>query len=127
MDIIQRGRVYRAKTPRQCGQTMHDQKGFVNDRVVLAVNLKGGDVMYDGPAVANGRHYPKCTLAAFKEWAGSDVTDIMPPGEWQHWPVPPTAIDAGTLAGPDAYATATGTVTGRFTSSESHVEELSKS
>lgn len=90
MEIIQQGRVYRAITPRSCGATLHNQGGWVNDRVVLRVNLVGGDVQYDGPAVANGRHYPKCTLQSFKDWAGSDVTDIMPEGQWQAWPVPET-------------------------------------
>lgn len=85
---IERGRVYRAKKPRATGADWRYPTGFVNDRVVIYVNVLGDVVQYDGPAVARGRHYPKCTLKAFEAWAGEDVTDKMPEGEWQAWPAP---------------------------------------
>jgi hypothetical protein len=72
MDII-KGRVYRAKNPANLG-------GLFNDRQVLYVGLEF--VQYDGPAVVNGRKYPKVTHEAFAKWAGRDVTDELPPGEW---------------------------------------------
>ena len=71
------GRTYRAKKPANCG-------GYINDRQVLWSN--GEVVQYDGPAVANGRKYPKVTMDDFKAWAGKDVTDSLPKGEWAPFP-----------------------------------------
>lgn len=103
IENIQCGRVYRAKTPRQVGADRQFHQGFVNDRVVIYINVLSDLVQYDGPAIPNGRHYPKCTLKAFREWAGEDVTDVMPVGEWQPWsapskvksPINPSAVIAG--------------------------------
>lgn len=71
---IQKGRVYRAKKPANCG-------GYYNDRQVLY--LSDSVVQYDGPAVANGRRYPKVARDVFERWAGEDVTDKLPDGDWQ--------------------------------------------
>ncbi len=74
------GRTYRAKKP-ACAQ------GLVNDRTIKWMSSYG-DVQYDGPAVAHGRHYPKVTKDAFLKWADRDVTDELPPQEYATWPIP---------------------------------------
>jgi hypothetical protein len=74
---IQRGRIYRAKKPA-------NSRGLFNDRQVLYVTEQV--VQYDGPAVGFGRHYPTVTREQFEAWAGEDVTDKMPKGEWMDWP-----------------------------------------
>lgn len=76
---IQAGRTYRAKKPRNCG-------GLVNDRTVLWIGSMG-QVQYDGPAVAPGRHYPKVSLAEFAAWADRDITDELPKGRYATWPL----------------------------------------
>lgn len=73
---LQKGRVYRAKKPANA-------RGFYNDRLVLYAT--DTTVQYDGPAVANGRHYPKIARDVFERWAGVDVTDQLPAGEWEAW------------------------------------------
>lgn len=76
-DFIFVNRVYRSATPRVC------DNGYVNDRLVVAVNLPGGDVMFDSPSIPRKRgRFGRCTLAAFKAWAGSDVTEQLN-GTWQ--------------------------------------------
>lgn len=73
---IQKGRVYRAKRPTNCG-------GYYNDRQVLFVGIN--TVQYDGPAVGVGRHYPTIPMEKFQAWAGEDVTDKLPAGDWQRY------------------------------------------
>jgi hypothetical protein len=75
MDIT-RGRIYRAKKPANSG-------GLFNDRQVLYVT--DTSVQYDGPAVGFGRHYPTVSREVFEAWAGEDVTEKMPAGEWMSW------------------------------------------
>lgn len=77
---IEVGRVYRAKKPREV-------VGLVNDRAVLWINGLRSVVQYDGPAVANGRHYPKVSMEAFLAWAGEDITGKLPEGRWADWPI----------------------------------------
>jgi hypothetical protein len=76
MEIV-RGRAYRAKKPRQAGF------GYVNDRQVLWVGES--TVQYDSPSMSNGRRYPSIDKEKFEKWAGTDVTDILPEGDWQTW------------------------------------------
>lgn len=76
MHFIHSGRAYRAAQPRFCAN------GFVNDRVVIQVNLPGGDILYASPALAGGRR-GRCRLAAFKAWAAEDVT-LHLDGQWEH-------------------------------------------
>lgn len=85
--VIKIGRCYRAKTPRSAGQFMP----MVNDRQVTWFN--GSHVQYDGPSVHAGRHYPTVTLQKFLDWASHDVTDELPKGEWQEWPIPKVRDD----------------------------------
>lgn len=40
-------------------------------------------VQYDSPSLKPGKKYPTVTLAKFLKWAGKDITDIMPKGEWR--------------------------------------------
>jgi hypothetical protein len=76
MDLSE-GQVWRAKKPANSG-------GLVNDRVILRINFLG-DVQYDGPAVARGRHYPIVSRVTFEKWCGRDVTKELPKDDWQPW------------------------------------------
>lgn len=75
------GRCYRAKKPRPAGQFT----SYANDRQILRITST--TVQYDGPSVHAGRHYPTVSKEKFLEWASHDVTDELPPGEWQLWPI----------------------------------------
>lgn len=79
---IKVGRVYRAKKPRAVDGNFL-RSGYYNDRQVMWMDSLGIQLQYDGPAVANGRHYPKIDVDKFKAWAGEDVTDKLPPGDWE--------------------------------------------
>ena len=68
------GHTYAAKKPARV-------RGYINDRQLLHVGMF--EVQYDGPAVANGRRYPRIDIDKFLAWAGADVTDQMPPDEWR--------------------------------------------
>lgn len=72
------GRTYRGKTPGYA-------KGFVNDRTVIWVDRKRLELQYDGPAVSLGRARPIVPLAEFVKWAGRDITEQLPAGEYQQW------------------------------------------
>ena len=73
---IKTGRVYRAKKPEVT-------RGYYNDRQVIFVGVD--KVQYDSPAVHIGRRYPTISIEKFKEWAGEDVTEKLPAGEWQRY------------------------------------------
>lgn len=72
------GQVWRAKRPANAG-------GLVNDRQIKWISSFDGAIQYDGPAVANGRHYPKVSAEQFEKWAGREVADELPEGEWATW------------------------------------------
>lgn len=74
---IKIGRVYEAKKPQRSAC------GLVNDRQVEYISSAGNYVQYDGPSVAPGRRFPTVTMEQFLKWAGKDVTDEMPNGEWR--------------------------------------------
>jgi len=76
MDLIT-GHVYRAKKPVRCG--FND----VNDRMILHIGLVS--VQYDSPSVKNGKHYPSIPIDKFQAWAGEDVTEGYPDGDWAGW------------------------------------------
>lgn len=84
---IKVGRTYRGKRP-------SNARGLVNDRTVIWKSAFDGSVQYDGPAVRNGAHYPKASLADFRKWAERDVTDELPVGEYALWPLPRIAAQA---------------------------------
>lgn len=75
MDIVV-GRVYRAKKPR-------NHFGLYDDRRVLYVSEER--VQYNSPTVPFGSKYRWASLEKFKKWAGEDVTDTLPDGEWQKY------------------------------------------
>ncbi len=78
MSKFQVGQTWRAKKPANAG-------GLVNDRVIRWVSSTG-EVQYDGPAVAFGRHYPKVSGEVFEKWAGRELQPgDLPEGEWQTW------------------------------------------
>lgn len=62
------GQVWRAKRPAH-------SNGFVNDRVI----------MYVSPAVNFGRKLPIVDAQVFEKWAGREVRNELPEGEWQRW------------------------------------------
>ena len=72
------GRVYRAKKRSISGF-------YLNDRQIKWIAQDGSLIQYDAPAVANGRKFPTVAREAFEKWVGSDVTDQLPPGEWETW------------------------------------------
>jgi hypothetical protein len=76
------GRTYRAKKPAAAGTIFSP---VANDRTIKW--LGQFELQYDGPAVANGRHYPRVSLEAFRKWAARDVTDELPEGEYAPWPI----------------------------------------
>lgn len=80
VDIMPR-RVYEAKRPAAAS-------GFpplYNDRQVQWVSSDRTLVQYDSPTIRDGRRYPTTTMEKFLKWAGQDVTNIMPDGEWRSW------------------------------------------
>lgn len=79
---LQAGRCYRAKKPRPAGQFT----AYANDRQILRIGST--TVQYDGPSVRNGSHYPTISKDEFLAWAACDITDELPKGEWQEWPIP---------------------------------------
>ncbi len=40
-------------------------------------------VQYDSPTVKDGKNYPSVWESEFEQWAGKEVTDVMPKGEWR--------------------------------------------
>lgn len=76
MDII-KGHIYRAKKPKRARSIAGD---FFNDRSVLYVSEHS--VQYDSPTLGFGRRYPTISREKFEAWAGSDVTEGYPEGEW---------------------------------------------
>ena len=75
------GHTYRAKRPAPAGSTLTPQ---VNDRTIVWLGVL--ELQYDGPSVANGRHYPRVSREAFTKWAARDVTDELPPDAYAPWP-----------------------------------------
>jgi len=74
------GRWYRAKKPAPA----RGQLGpVVNDREIIWMG--NGLVQYDGPAVRDGQHFPRVFVENFLKWAHRDVTDELPPGDWETW------------------------------------------
>lgn len=73
------GRVYRGKRKPTTFVALHEE--VYNDRQVLWIGL--GEVQYDAPSVRAGRNYPKIPKDKFLAWAGEDVTDRLPEGDWE--------------------------------------------
>ncbi len=74
---IEINHVYRAKKPRRIGL-------YYNDRMVLWVS--DCCVQYDSSSLDGGYRYPLIDRAKFEAWAGSDVTEGYPKGDWALYP-----------------------------------------
>lgn len=74
------GKVWRAKRPAPTGEFL---KPLVNDRVIMWIGAE--TLQYDGPSVGLGQHYRKVSIEDFEKWAGREVTDELPNGQWQLW------------------------------------------
>ena len=53
-----------------------------NDRMIIYIS--DTQVQYDSPSLKRGQHYPTVTRAEFEEWAGEDVTEQTPKGDWRN-------------------------------------------
>lgn len=69
--------IYRAKKPG------HTSSGSVNDRMIIYMGPT--TVQYDSPALRNGMRYPLIPKEKFLAWAGEDVTEGYPDGDWDKW------------------------------------------
>jgi hypothetical protein len=76
MDLIV-NHVYRAKKPG------HTSSGSVNDRMII--HMGPSTVQYDSPTVKNGGKYPSIPKEEFLAWAGENVTEGYPEGDWVRW------------------------------------------
>lgn len=75
------GRVYRAKRPRG----VHRLDGsYVNDRQILYISPFGESIQYDSPSVTFKAKYPIISTEKFLKWADKDITDSLPPNEWEN-------------------------------------------
>lgn len=70
------GKVFEAKKPKRIGFS-----GLWNDRQILYIG--DGLIQYDSPSVKHGRKYPAVSIEEFEKWAGRDVTEEMPKGDWR--------------------------------------------
>lgn len=76
------GRVYRAKRPRG----VHRLDGsYVNDRQILYISPFGESIQYDSPSVTFKAKYPIISTEKFLKWADKDITDSLPPNEWEKY------------------------------------------
>lgn len=76
------GRVYRAKRPR----VVHTLGGsYINDRQILSISPFEETIQYDSPKVGFGSKYPVISVEKFLKWAAKDITDDLPPDEWEEY------------------------------------------
>lgn len=75
---IKVGHKYRAKKPKAIGPQQQ-----VDDRQVLYVGFT--QVQYDSPSVIWGKQYPRISMEKFLKWAGEDITDTLPEGQWKNF------------------------------------------
>lgn len=73
------GGVYRAKKPKGVGPF----PALYNDRQIKYLGLD--EVQYDSPSVKTGSRYPKISREKFLNWAGRDVTNSLPEGDWEEY------------------------------------------
>lgn len=76
------GRVYRAKCPRVI-QTLGSR--YINDRQILYISPFKQTIQYTSPKVVLGSRYPVISVEKFLEWAAKDITDDLPPAEWEKY------------------------------------------
>lgn len=76
------GRVYRAKRPR----VVHTLGGsYINNRQILYISPFKETIQYDSPKVGFGSRYPEISTEKFLKWADKDITDSLPPNEWEKY------------------------------------------
>lgn len=76
------GRVYRAKRPR----VVHTLGGsYINDRQILSISPFEDTIQYDSPKVGFRSKYPIISTEKFLKWADKDITDSLPPNEWEKY------------------------------------------
>lgn len=82
MELIA-GHTYEARKPKASGVF----NPLYNDRQIVYINWTERKVQYDSPTVAMGRRLPFTSFEKFEKWAGRDVTEEMPEGQWRPWNV----------------------------------------
>lgn len=82
IEDLKAGRVYRAKRPR----VVHTLGGsYINDRQILYISPFGESIQYDSPSVTFKAKYPIISTEKFLKWADKDITDSLPPNEWEKY------------------------------------------
>lgn len=82
IEDLKAGRVYRAKRPR----VVHTLGGsYINDRQILSISPFEDTSQYDSPKVGFGSKYPVISVEKFLKWAAKDITDDLPPDEWEEY------------------------------------------
>lgn len=82
IEDLKAGRVYRAKRPR----VVHTLGGsYINDRQILSISPFEDTIQYDSPKVGFGSRYPVISVEKFLKWAAKDITDDLPPDEWEEY------------------------------------------
>ena len=72
----------RAKRPR----VVHTLGGsYINDRQILSISPFEDTIQYDSPKVGFGSKYPVISVEKFLKWAAKDITDDLPPAEWEEY------------------------------------------
>lgn len=82
IEDLKAGRVYRAKRPK----VVHTLGGsYINDRQILSISPFEDTIQYDSPKVGFGSKYPVISVEKFLKWAAKDITDDLPPDEWEEY------------------------------------------
>lgn len=81
MDLVV-GHIYRAKKPK-CVRLFREGD-FYDDRQILYIGTTS--LQFNSVTVISGRRYPMIDRERFEKWAGEDVTEGYPKGEWAPWP-----------------------------------------
>ena len=82
MELVH-GHIYRAKKPARV--EYFGEAPLFNDRIIVWMKGDGSRIQYDSPSVRDGRHLPTIDRDKFEKWAGTDVTEGYPQGEWAEW------------------------------------------
>lgn len=74
---------------------IHDCCGFYDglkagyqsaaDRQILYISPFEETIQYDSPKVGFGSRYPVISVEKFLKWAAKDITDDLPPAEWEEY------------------------------------------
>lgn len=58
---------------------------YINDRQILSISPFEETIQYDSPKVGFGSKYPVISVEKFLKWAAKDITDDLPPDEWEEY------------------------------------------